>query len=397
MIIADDIINQAVMTYGRGAIQFTSHISGKVTKKILLQSITLALLTIKHTPGLPGSPDRGQMTLRRLQKNAGGDIHPVEISQELKDDVAQYLRRKGVDFAIEKAPDGSHYIHFKGSDVSIVEHALKQVKIKLKLTDNIELDPQDKQEEPAQDIQEKNLGDAETNPDMPVIDGDQLEITGVEEVTPQPQMQNINDWIPQSMADQLNGKHYERAVELVNDAHSQGWKASFVKNELSAQPWNPEQTNSGGLVIYRLNSVLSKPRPLSREEQLSAKQQMLADAEKDLQAIIDGTSELTPREQWIRVNSLADKPDIAAAHNELLYKAIWKVEHPDELPSIPEETLDEDTWEELWKPENVQHMVDTPRPQTRKELAQAIETTAQTKLDMSEPIHEHVAHKGLSR
>ncbi|MFC5370905.1 hypothetical protein [Arcanobacterium bovis] len=136
----------------------------------------------------------------------------------------------------------------------------------------------------------------------------------------------IREWIPSSLISFLPAGAGRKIMTIIHHAQTDGWSASYVKRILGSQPWPPEARNAPGLVIYRLNDVLAGTRPLSREEQLSAKQQMLADAEKDLQAIIDGTSELTAREQWIRVNSLADKPDVIRVLNDLLYEATWAVE-----------------------------------------------------------------------
>lgn len=67
-----------------------------------------------------------QASLATLQRQMGGDLHPLAISPELERYLKADLRRRGVNFSLEKAPDGNTYVHFSGRDVDTVQHGLKQ-------------------------------------------------------------------------------------------------------------------------------------------------------------------------------------------------------------------------------------------------------------------------------
>ncbi|MFT3944352.1 MAG: DUF3801 domain-containing protein [Ancrocorticia sp.] len=76
----------------------------------------------------------GKMTIKNLQRVSGGDLHSQSISPELYHTLIKDLKKRGVDFSIEKGKDSLTYVHFKGADVDTVRHALKQVEAKLGLT-----------------------------------------------------------------------------------------------------------------------------------------------------------------------------------------------------------------------------------------------------------------------
>ena len=67
-----------------------------------------------------------QASLATLQRQMGGDLHPLAIAPELERYLKADLRRRGVNFSVEKAPDGNTYVHFSGRDVDTVQHGLKQ-------------------------------------------------------------------------------------------------------------------------------------------------------------------------------------------------------------------------------------------------------------------------------
>ena len=67
-----------------------------------------------------------QASLANLQRQMGGDLHPLAIAPELERYLKADLRRRGVNFSLEKAPDGNTYVHFSGRDVDTVQHGLKQ-------------------------------------------------------------------------------------------------------------------------------------------------------------------------------------------------------------------------------------------------------------------------------
>ena len=67
-----------------------------------------------------------QTSLATLQRQMGGDLHPLAIAPKLERYLKADLRRRGVNFSLEKAPDGNTYVHFSGRDVDTVQHGLKQ-------------------------------------------------------------------------------------------------------------------------------------------------------------------------------------------------------------------------------------------------------------------------------
>lgn len=70
--------------------------------------------------------DHGQVRLRTLQ-GKGGDVHAQEISPEILASLRKYLKKQGIDFAVERgAPDGKTYLHFQGKDVDAMRHAITQ-------------------------------------------------------------------------------------------------------------------------------------------------------------------------------------------------------------------------------------------------------------------------------
>lgn len=70
--------------------------------------------------------ETGKVTITRLQRQAGGDLHALPITPELERSVKADLRRRGINFSIEHGADGGTYVHFSGRDVDEVQHGLQQ-------------------------------------------------------------------------------------------------------------------------------------------------------------------------------------------------------------------------------------------------------------------------------
>ena len=70
--------------------------------------------------------ETGKVTIARLQRQTGGDLHALPITPELERSVKADLRRRGTNFSIEHGADGDTYVHFSGRDVDEVQHGLQQ-------------------------------------------------------------------------------------------------------------------------------------------------------------------------------------------------------------------------------------------------------------------------------
>ena len=70
--------------------------------------------------------ETGKVTIARLQRQTGGDLHALPITHELERSVKADLRRRGTNFSIEHGADGGTYVHFSGRDVDEVQHGLQQ-------------------------------------------------------------------------------------------------------------------------------------------------------------------------------------------------------------------------------------------------------------------------------
>ncbi len=82
---------------------------------------------LSKLPGTPGGQRRGKMPIKHLQRLSRGDLHQQEVATEYVKQIQRDLKARGVDFAVEHAPDGKTYLHFKGADVDTISHALTQV------------------------------------------------------------------------------------------------------------------------------------------------------------------------------------------------------------------------------------------------------------------------------
>lgn len=132
----------------------------------------------------------GQTTLSRLQERVDGDVHAQVLDPSLEKILRQELNCRGINFAIEHAPDGQTYVHFAGKDLHALEHAVTQTEARLGTDQQLEIRRPD--QGPA-DTPTKNTAptDATQAPSMPVADGakDQLthKVGDTRATTPAPQ------------------------------------------------------------------------------------------------------------------------------------------------------------------------------------------------------------------
>lgn len=117
-------------------------ISAKVGKNFSQASLRILLATVlaalKEIPvvkniaqGAKQSLAHGKMSVKNLQQQAGGDLHPIAVSPEMIKNLQRDLKRRGIDFAVETGADKQTYVHFKGSDADTIQHAISQAKATL--------------------------------------------------------------------------------------------------------------------------------------------------------------------------------------------------------------------------------------------------------------------------
>lgn len=119
---ASNIANQA----GSTAITIVFKIAAltaATAPKILQQALAKARETHTNQPG--------KVSVPKLQKLSGGDIHHQQIDPEVRRTLSKELKDLGVNFSIHKAPDGNLYVSFAGRDLPSLEHGLTQTEKRL--------------------------------------------------------------------------------------------------------------------------------------------------------------------------------------------------------------------------------------------------------------------------
>lgn len=129
--IGGDELTRSVIVHGTEAgLKVTAALS-RLTVSSMKAALDAGTWAIAKTPLGRQHRDHGKMDLKSLQKLTGGDLHSQEVSPDLLRTLQRDLKRRGVDFAIEKAPDGGFYVHFKGADVDTLKHAFTQAQARL--------------------------------------------------------------------------------------------------------------------------------------------------------------------------------------------------------------------------------------------------------------------------
>ena len=130
----EQVANQAgsvAMRIANNGVHMVMNTGKRLTHKTLETLTRAAQKAMQQIPGLPGSPEHGRMKVNQLQRKSGGDLHATEVPKELVADLQKDLKKRGVDFAVEKGQNGNTFIHFKGKDTDSIKHALNQVKQKV--------------------------------------------------------------------------------------------------------------------------------------------------------------------------------------------------------------------------------------------------------------------------
>ena len=126
----EQVANQAgsvAMRIADNGVHMVMNTGKRLTHKALETLTRAAQKAMQQIPGLPGSPEHGRMKVNQLQRKSGGDLHATEVPKELVADLQKDLKKRGVDFAVEKGQNGN----FKGKDTDSIKHALNQVKQKV--------------------------------------------------------------------------------------------------------------------------------------------------------------------------------------------------------------------------------------------------------------------------
>lgn len=127
----EQLTEQVIMSSSKAGMEVTGKVA-QLTAAGLKLLMRLSAAGLKKLPTTAGRREHGKMTIKNLQRRAGGDLHAQQVSTELLRSVQHDLKRRGVDFSVEKGADALYYVHFKGADVDTVRHALTQAEAKIK-------------------------------------------------------------------------------------------------------------------------------------------------------------------------------------------------------------------------------------------------------------------------
>lgn len=129
---AEMFTDQIMMAIARGGVTISVNVGKRISAATLDAAHGGAERIIAAYKARRGnSGETGVMTLSGLQEKAGGDLHSIDVSDELITELKADLKERGVDFAIEHAPDGNTYVHFRGADTDTVSHGITQAKATL--------------------------------------------------------------------------------------------------------------------------------------------------------------------------------------------------------------------------------------------------------------------------
>ena len=127
MLSGEQLSQQIVITSTQVGINVTARLaSGTLTG--LKGTLRVIRAGLKH---VKGKGQHGQMRLRNLQRAAGGDLHQQTVTDRLLSTLTRDLKKRGVDFSLEKGRDGVHFVHFKGADADTMRHAILQAEKRL--------------------------------------------------------------------------------------------------------------------------------------------------------------------------------------------------------------------------------------------------------------------------
>ena len=127
MLSGEQLSQQIVITSAQVGINVTARLASG-TLAGLKDTLRVIRAGLKH---VKDKGQHGQMRLRNLQRAAGGDLHQQAVTNRLVATLTRDLKKRGVDFSLEKGRDGVHFIHFKGADADTMRHAVLQAEKRL--------------------------------------------------------------------------------------------------------------------------------------------------------------------------------------------------------------------------------------------------------------------------
>lgn len=266
----EQLTEQIIVTITRLGVSITGSLL-HATQRSLLQALRLTGKALTHLPGAPTSTPTGKMSIRKLQHLAGGDLHAQQVTPELVATMKRQLKRRGVDFSIEKAPDGLTYFHFKGADVDTVRHALSQAAAAIAAKHGIDTSEEAARNDHAHDLPTPDNPPHSTSQETDGIvlgeDTEWMDRQGVSLVWESANDADLGDLaqdaLPTPMQDLLGSHSRARVNDLLDQAVHNGWSVEQIHQRLSTQPLpDPAaMTNPPGLVITRVQDVATSTPP----------------------------------------------------------------------------------------------------------------------------------------
>ena len=104
----------------------------KLSVHLLIKAFSAAKRAVHKVASQATQPlKHGQISVRALQKSAGGDVRHEAVSPELISQLKKELKAYGVDFSVTSGADGKSYVHFSAKDMPAIEYALEQTHAKV--------------------------------------------------------------------------------------------------------------------------------------------------------------------------------------------------------------------------------------------------------------------------
>lgn len=128
---AGEKVNRIMIQIAQWGSKVVLNLGKKATLTTLKGGLHATEKALAKVPGLPGAPEHGKMSVKQLQHKSQDGLRAVQLSAELVKNITHDLKKRGVDFAVEKAKDGNTYVHIKAKDVDTMQHAISQVNAKL--------------------------------------------------------------------------------------------------------------------------------------------------------------------------------------------------------------------------------------------------------------------------
>ena len=120
---------RVIINIARGTVNMTCKL-GAVTASSLGDVMRLGSAGLRQAA--TRRLETGQLSLTRLQRVSGGSLGSPRISPQVIRSLRADLRRRGVNFSMEKGVGGVTQVSFTGKDVNTVSHGLSKVGARLK-------------------------------------------------------------------------------------------------------------------------------------------------------------------------------------------------------------------------------------------------------------------------